>query len=47
MITKLDHADKPDIFINSLISDNLFQTDKLCVKDLVNEGNQLTWKQLF
>ena len=39
--------DKPDIFMNSLISVNLFQTEKLCVKDLVKEGNQLTWKQLF
>ena len=39
--------DEPDIFMNSLISVNLFQTEKLCVKDLVKEGNQLTWKQLF
>ena len=47
MITKLDHVRQARQFMNSLISVNLFQTGKLCVKDLVKLGNQLTWMQLF
>ena len=41
--------DKPDIFMNSLISVNLFYDtvpDSVkCVKDLVKEVNKLTWKR--